>query len=112
MNSKTAEATANMMKQIFSHHGIPNTVVADKMPFNSKAFKQFAKEWDLSMVTSSPNYAQSNGLTERNMQTIKNLLRKAKEGMKDEQLTLLEFRNTPKTGLQESPAELLMSQRL
>ena len=46
------------------------------------------------------------------VQTIKNLLRKAKEGMKDEQLTLLEFRNTPKTGLQESPTQLLMSQRL
>ena len=43
MNSKTAEATVNMMKQIFLHHGIPNTVVADNMPFNSKAFKQFTK---------------------------------------------------------------------
>ena len=32
MNSKTAEATVNMMKQIFLHHGIPNTVVADNMP--------------------------------------------------------------------------------
>ena len=32
--------------------------------------------------------------------------------MKDEQLALLEFRNTPITGLQESPAQLLMSRRL
>ena len=46
------------------------------------------------------------------MQTIKNLVKKAKEGMKDEQLALLEFRNTPISGLQESPAQLLMSQRL
>ena len=112
MNSKTAEATVKMMRQIFSRHGIPNTLVADNMPFNSKAFKQFAKDWDFSVVTSSPNYAQSNGLAERNVQTIKNLLRKAKEGMKDEQLALLEFRNTPITGLQESPAQLLMSRRL
>ena len=65
-----------------------------------------------SVVTSSPNYAQSNGLAERNVQTIKNLLKKAKEGMKDEQLALLEFRNTPISGLQESPAQLLMSRRL
>ena len=105
MTSKTAEATVKMMRQIFSRHGIPNTLVADNMPFNSKAFKQFAKEWDFSVVTSSPNYVQSNGLAERNAQTM-NLLRKAKEGMKDEQL---EFRNTPITGLQESPAQLLMS---
>ena len=83
MSSKTAEATISKMKQIFSRHGIPNTVVADNMPFNSKVFKQFAREWDFSVVTSSPNYAQSNGLAERNVQTIKNLLKKAKEGMKD-----------------------------
>ena len=112
MNSKTAEATMKEMTQIFSRHGIPNTLVADNMPFNSKAFKRFAKEWDFSVVTSSPKYPQSNGLVERNVQTIKNLLRKAKEGMKDEQLALLEFRNTPISGLQDSPAQLLMSRRL
>jgi len=32
--------------------------------------------------------------------------------MKDEQLALLEFRNTPMSGLQESSAQLLMSRRL
>ena len=106
MNSKTAEATMKEMTQTFSRHGIPNTLVADNMPFNSKAFKRFATEWDFSVVTSSPKYPQSNGLVERNVQTIKNLLRKAKEGMKDEQLALLEFRNTPISGLQESPAQL------
>ena len=110
MNSKTAEATVKKKTEIFSRHSIPNTVVADNMPFNSKAFKCFAKEWDFSVVTSSPKYPQSNGLVERNVQIIKNFLRKAKEGMMDEQLALLEFRNTPISGLQESPAQLLMSQ--
>ena len=104
-HSKTAEATMKEMTQIFSCHGIPNTLVADNMPFDSKAFKRFAKEWDFSVVTSSPKYPQSNGLVERNVQTIQNLLRK-------EQLALLEFRNTPISGLQESPAQLLMNQRL
>ena len=46
MNSKTAEATVKQMTQIFSRHGIPNVLVADNMPFNSKVFKQFAREWD------------------------------------------------------------------
>ena len=35
MKSKTAEATVKKLKQIFSRHGIPNTLVADNMPFNS-----------------------------------------------------------------------------
>ena len=41
VNSKIAEATVSKMKQMFSRHGIPNTLVADNMPFNSKTFKQF-----------------------------------------------------------------------
>ena len=47
MNSKTAEATMKNMTQIFSRHhrhGIPNVLVADNMPFNSKAFKRSVKE--------------------------------------------------------------------
>ena len=79
MKSKTADATVKKLKQIFSRHSIPNTLVV--------------KELDFLVVTSSPNYPQSNGLIERNVQTIKNLLKKSKEAMKDEQLALLEFRN-------------------
>ena len=112
MNSKTADATIAKMKSIFARHGIPNTVVADNMPFGSREFQQFAKEWGFNVVTSSPTYPQSNGLVERNVQTIKRLLKKAREEGKDEMMALLEFRNTPVTGLQESPAQLLMSRRL
>ena len=40
MTSKTAQAT---MKMIFARHGIPQMVIADNMPFNSKKFKAFVK---------------------------------------------------------------------
>ena len=112
MDSKTAEATITTMKDIFARHGIPNTVVADNMPFNSRPFKQFAKDWNFAITTSSPGYPQSNGLVERNVQSIKRLIKKAREDGKDEEMALLEFRNTPITGLQESPAQLLMNRRL
>ena len=46
------------------------------------------------------------------MQSIKRLLKKAHDEGKAEELALLEFRNTPITGLNESPAQLLMSRRL
>ena len=46
------------------------------------------------------------------MSSIKRLLKKAHDEGKDEELTLLEFRNTPITGLDESPAQLLMSRHL
>ena len=43
------------------------------------------------------------------MQTIKRLFKKAQDEGKDVEMVLLEFRSTPITGLDESPAQLLMS---
>ena len=112
MTSKTAEATITALTSIFARHGIPNKLIADNMPFNSKKFHEFSKKWNFQVVTSSPNYPQSNGLAERNVQTIKKLLKKAKAGGNDEELALLEHRNTPITGMSYSPAQLLMNRRL
>ena len=112
VTSKSAEATVQAMKTIFSRHGIPTSVISDNMPFSSKLFKQFAKAWNFSVVTSSPRFPQSNGFAERNVQTIKSLLKKAKEAGNDEYSALLEFRKTPISGLSESPAQLLMGRHL
>ena len=49
---------------------------------------------------------------ERNVQTIKQLLKKADESKQDAFLALLEFRNSPNSGMEESPAELLMSRKM
>ena len=97
------------MKNVFSRHGIPTSVISDNMSFSSKLFKQFAKAWNFSVVTSSPRFPQSNGFAERNVQTIKSLLKKAKEAGNDEYLALLEFLNTP---ISESPTQLLMGRHL
>ena len=112
VSSKTAEATIKCMKTTFSRHGIPNTVVADNMPFNSTQFRALSRQWSFTISTSSPNYPQSNGLIERNVQTIKRLLRKAIDSNTITDLTLLEYRNTPISGMELSPSQLLMSRRL
>ena len=64
------------------------------------------------MVTSSPHYPKSNGLVERNVRTIKHPLKKADESKQDAFLALLEFRNSPISGMEEFPVELLMSSKL
>ena len=51
-------------------------------------------------------------MAERNAQTVKNLFKKAKDDGNDEYLAMLEFQNSPITGLYESPAQLLMGRRL
>ena len=114
MASKTAAVTIKAIQVAFSRHGIPNTVIADNMLFNSSEFRKFARQWHFSIITTSPNYPQSNGLIERNVQTIKRLVlyKKAMEGNNSFDLALLEYRNTPISGMDLSPAQLLMSRRL
>ena len=112
MQSKSAHTTIKEMKAIFARHNIPNTVIADNMPFHSKKFYQFSKEWNFTLVMSSPRYPQSNGMAKRHVQTIKNLYKKAKDAGNDEYLAMLEFRISPITGLYQSPAQLLMGKRL
>ncbi|XP_022809437.1 uncharacterized protein LOC111346416 [Stylophora pistillata] len=100
------------MKSLYARYGIPDEIVPDNMPFASKAFRNFASEWGFEVSTSSPRNPQSNGMSERALQTIKNLLRKAFEDGNDPYVALLEYRNTPISGLKESPAQLLMSRML
>jgi len=82
------------------------------MPFQSKEFLEFSKDWQFKTTTSSPNFPQSNGQVERTIQTLKRLLKKADYENKDPYLSLLKFRNTPVSGLSYSPAQILMSKRL
>ena len=112
LKDKTATSVVTSMKSIFARHSIPDKVVADNMPFSSKAFRKFASEWGFKVSSSSPRYPQSNGMSERAIQTIKNLLKKACQDGNDSYIALLEYRNTPISGLKESPAQLLMSRML
>ena len=62
---------------------------------------------DLSTVLSSPYYPQSNGRNEKAVQTIKSLIKKAKDDDRDIHLALLELRNTPINDQLGSPAQRL-----
>jgi len=108
LKDKRAETVVSRMKEVFARQGIPEELVSDNMPFSSYVFKKFANEWNFSVVTSSPHYPQSNGLAERGVQTIKNLLKKSD----DPALALLQYRNTPVAGLEYSPAQLCLSRTL
>ena len=154
-------------KSICARHGIPDEIVSANMSFGSREFKNFAYEWGIKTITSSPTYAQSNGLAERSVQTLKGLFKKADEDGRDPQwriqggfwlpgnppghnffligcetltctdlhqplrfvtfgnppetssgyatdpyLVLLEYRNTPVSGLQYTPSQVLMRRLL
>ena len=67
--------------------------------------------WGFEHQTSSPYYPRSNGLAERTVQTVQNILKKSKASQLDPLLAFLEYRNTPIDNIR-SPAELLMSRKL
>ena len=82
------------MKGMFARHGIPERVIADNMQFDKLKVKSFPSDSKIEVVTLSPHYPKSNGLMEKNVQTIKRLLRKADESKQDAFLALLELRNS------------------
>ena len=85
--------------------GIPKVLISDNGPqFASQLFTDFATAYNIQHTTSSPHFAQSNGLAERTAQTVKRLLKESK----DPYMAMLTYRSTPFPWCKLSPAELLM----
>ena len=84
------------LKSVFEEHGIPSKLVTDNgSQYASAAFHEFNRNNGFTHVTSSPLYPQSNGLSERAVQTVKDLLYKCKESGQDPHLAMLCLRSTP-----------------
>ena len=83
-------------KSVFVTRGIPSEVTSENGPqYSSKEFISSADQWKFKHTTVNPPYSQANGLIEKAVQTVKNLLAKAKQDHRDPYLGLLEYRNTP-----------------
>ena len=109
LSSTTASAVIQALKSVFSRHGIPETVISDNgTQYSSHQFREFASEYDFCHITSSPYYPQSNGLAERSVKTVKQLISKSK----DLYLSLLSYRTTSFPWCGYSPAELSMDRKL
>ena len=67
---------------------------------------------EFSINNFKPHYAQSNGQAERMIQTIKKLLKKAADSGNDWYTALLQYRNTPISEIDQSPAQLLFNRQL
>lgn len=101
------------MKKWFTTHGIPEILESDGGPqFTSNTFKQFASCWQFDHRISSPHYARSNGFAERNIQTIKNMLRKCHHDDTDVYEALLILRNTPRNNELGSQCQRLFSRNI
>lgn len=103
-----SSAVVAQRKSVFEEHGIPSKLVTDNGPqYSSAAFQEFSRNYGFVHVSSSPLYPQSNGMSERTVQTVKDLLQKCKESGQDPHLAMLCLRSTPLSHDLPSPAELL-----
>ena len=89
--------------------GRPEEIVSDNGPqYIGKLFKDFVHKWGIQHTTSSPRFPQSNGLIERQVQTIKKIIKKCKKEKQSLHLAMLDLRATPVDSKLPSPAEMLM----
>ena len=91
LNGKTSSDIIRCLNEILSRHGYPQTLIADNMPYNSREMRKYATQYGINIITTSPTYSQADGLAEKAVYIVKNLLRKEcnlNEG-------LMEYRNTP-----------------
>lgn len=108
LKNTLAKTVIEHLKNMFSHHGIPEICVSDNGPqFSCKQFKDFAKEYSFTHIPSSPLYPQANGEAERAVKTVKQMLKKSSDPYK----AMLTYRATPiEQG--RSPAEILMGRKI
>lgn len=111
LSSKTSSEVNKHLLRIFTTFGYPHIIIADNMPFGSFECNQFANKHDFKIRTTSPNYAQSNGLAEKSVDICKRILRKSSN--EEETLhALLAYRTTPTKDMTYAPCELLQNRVL
>lgn len=107
--------TRNFIKHLrenIARYCIFGTLISNNGPqYTSAEFKSFVASYGIEHVTSSLLYAQSNGLAEKSVQTVKNLMKKCLESGDDVYLALLDLRNTPRDEQTGSPMQRLMGRR-
>ena len=99
---------AKLTAGTFSLFGPPKEIISDNGPqFTGQPYKDMCDKWAITHSTSSPRYPKSNGLVERMVKTVKNLIKKSQKSNQDVQLALLNLRITPIDSNLPSPAEIL-----
>ena len=109
----TGKTVVSLTKCVLSEQGVPDVIISDNGPqYDCQSYKEFSEEWGFQHITSSPRYPQSNGFIERQVETVKHTLDKAKKSGKGLPMSMLCLRSTPIDSQLPSPAELLYQHKL
>ncbi|XP_062509117.1 uncharacterized protein K02A2.6-like [Corticium candelabrum] len=109
LSSTTSSSIIHALKAIFARHGILEILRSDNGPqYSTHEMREFATTYGFTLITSSPRYPQSNGLAERMVKSVNQLLQRSK----DPHLALLSHRTPLLPWCNISSSELLMGRRL
>ncbi len=114
MTTTTASATIECLRQTFASQGLPESLVSDNAAvFVGEEFQDFMSNNGIHHITSAPYHPATNGLAERAVQTVKSSLKKITEGSLQTRISrfLYQYRMTPQSTTNKSPAELLMKRK-
>ena len=115
MNSSTAEATVDKLRQSFATFGIPDTVVSDNATnFCSEIFQTFMSRNGIKHIKVAPKHPASNGLAERTVQSVKEGIGRLSSGSMETKVAryLFKYRNTPHCTTGKTPAELMFNRQV
>lgn len=117
VNKTNSESIIEKLRTCFSIFGLPEVVVSDNgPPFNSSEFKTFLEKNGIKCLHIPPYHSRSNGLAERGVRTIKQMLLKECLDDKLNHLSiqqkldniLFNYRTTPNSVTGIPPAELIL----
>ena len=111
----TTKITVRHLIQIFTTHGLPDTIVSDNgAAFASDEFEDFVQQHGIRHVRSAPYHPATNGLAENAVKSFKRAMKKdTGEGLEMKlQRYLFTQRITPHSTTGVPPCELLMKRKL
>jgi len=112
----SSASTIELLQEIFSRHGFPEVIVSDNATiFTSEEFQQFCKKAGIFCKFIAPGHPATNGLAERNVQTLKKRLAAMQEEPESihrkVREILFRYRATPLNN-QKTPAEQYLQRNI
>ena len=113
--STSGACTVDALREIFSRNGIPDVCVSDNASsYTCFEFKKFCADNFILHMTPAPYCPFSNGLAEKSVFSVKNLLKKNNQGSLRNRLSsaLLYYRSTPHSVTKIAPSVALNDRKL
>ena len=117
VTSTSFEKLKPSLDRVFANHGIPESMSSDNgPPYPSHQMKEYAKNMGFKMTPVAPDDPQCNGFAENFMKPLTKMIHAAIIEKKDPKSELhrflLQYRATPHSTTDKSPAEMLFNRKI